>query len=343
MNRMSGIVIVCAALLGGWCAAAVGNIVLETVPVGNPGNAGELSGAGAGGTGADRICGRVDYIYQMGKFEVTAAQYTAFLNAVAATDTYSLYVTDMWTSPYATKIERLGSPGSYTYQVASDYANRPAAWIHWGRAARFANWLENGQPVGAQDLTTTEDGSYYLNGANTNTALNAVTRKSTAHYVIPTEDEWYKAAHHCNDGVTGNYWDYAMGSDAVPSNVLSDPDPGNSANYIPTGGQYTIGAPYWRTEVGAFTNSASPYGTFDMDGNVFEWTEQMVTSTRRQLRGGTFDSPASSLFAGYRSGLSPMNTTSAVGLRIAYIPEPATLFLLALGAVVTLRRRRVWP
>jgi len=33
----------------------------------------------------------------------------------------------------------------------------------------------------------------------------AVTRESDATYFIPTENEWYKAAYHKNDGVTGNY------------------------------------------------------------------------------------------------------------------------------------------
>ena len=47
---------------------------IETVTVGNPGNAGELSGAGAGGTGDTRISGAVDYVYNIGKYEVTAGQ-----------------------------------------------------------------------------------------------------------------------------------------------------------------------------------------------------------------------------------------------------------------------------
>ncbi|MDM8004619.1 MAG: hypothetical protein QUV05_00485, partial [Phycisphaerae bacterium] len=54
-------------------------VIIETVPVGNPGNVGELSGAGAGGYGEDRICGAVSYGYRIGKYEVTAGQYCAFL------------------------------------------------------------------------------------------------------------------------------------------------------------------------------------------------------------------------------------------------------------------------
>jgi hypothetical protein len=34
--------------------------------------------------------------------------------------------------------------------------------VSWYDAVRFANWLHNGQPTGAQDNTTTEGGAYTL-------------------------------------------------------------------------------------------------------------------------------------------------------------------------------------
>ncbi len=182
-------------------------VVIETVTVGHPGNDGELSGAGAGGLGPDRICGAVDYAYNIGMYEVTAGQYTEFLNAVAETDTYLLYNTEMWPGSYGCKIEQSGSSGSYSYSVSPDWADRPVNYVSWGDATRFANWLHNGQPTGAQDLTTTEDGSYFLNGAMTNEQLLEVVRKSNATWVIPSEDEWYKAAYY--DG--GVYYDYPTG------------------------------------------------------------------------------------------------------------------------------------
>ncbi len=89
-------------------AAGSANVVIDTVPVGNPGNAGELSGSGAGGFGPDRICGSVGYTYNVGKYEVTAGQYTEFLNAVARTDTYGLYNANMDTAvnSYGCNIKR---------------------------------------------------------------------------------------------------------------------------------------------------------------------------------------------------------------------------------------------
>jgi len=169
-------------------------LVIDTVPVGNPGNTNDTHGDGYGG---------VDYVYNIGKFEVTAGQYTVFLNAVAADDTYGLYSADMWTDGIGCKIDRTGSSGSYTYSVAGDWADRPVNYVSWGDAARFCNWLHNGQSAGVQDLTTTEDGSYYLNGATSDAQLLDVVREDDATWVIPSEDEWYKAAYHKNDGVTG--------------------------------------------------------------------------------------------------------------------------------------------
>ena len=87
-------------------------IEIETVPVENPGNAGELSGEGAGGWGISAVVGAVDYEYNIGKYEVTCAQYVEFLNAAAATDPHGLYNSDMWSDTYGCKIQRSGSPAA---------------------------------------------------------------------------------------------------------------------------------------------------------------------------------------------------------------------------------------
>ena len=273
MQKISLIATLILLLAGG----AFAQLIIETVTVGNPGNPDDIHYTGFGG---------VDYMYNIGKYLVTAGQYTEFLNAVAADDSYELYNTMM---PEISDDEELsgcgifrsGSPGSYTYSVESDWIDRPVNWVNWGDAARFCNWLHNEQPTGIQNLTTTEDGSYYLDGAITNPELMAITREPDATWVIPTEDEFYKAAFHKNDGVTGNYWNYPTGTDDLPSHELIDPDPGNNATFFDDqGGEWTIGFPYWRTEVGAHENSASPYGTFDQGGNLFEWTEGVYGDCR---------------------------------------------------------------
>jgi len=342
------LLVVCAGLAGaGTRADLSGDAVIDfqttmdlpLMAVGNLGNAGEQSRLAE--YGDETYYGRVDYDYRMGKFEVTAGQYTEFLNAVAATDTYALYSTLMWSSSYGCKIQQTGSSGSYSYSVAADRADRPVNYVSWGDAARFANWLTNGMPTGAQGLTTTEDGSYLLDGATSNAALLAVTRKDPedgGRYYIPTEDEWYKTAYHKNDGVTGNYFDSPTSSDAVSSNVLMDPDPGNNASFYDSG--YTIGSPYYRTEVGEFELSESPYDTFDMGGNVWEWNEAILSGSYRGLRGGSFNHSGSYLHASFRNaGYYPTDEYQNIGFRVAEVPEPATMSLLSLGGLALLRRR----
>jgi sulfatase modifying factor 1 len=311
----------------GLLGSSVLAINIETVPVGNPGNADDTHGDGYGG---------VDYVYNIGKFEVTAGQYTEFLNAVATTDTYGLYFRAM---DSLTGIWRSGSAGSYTYSVDPDWANRPVNYVDWGDAARFCNWLENGQPTGAQDLTTTEDGSYYLNGATSIPALQAVTRKKGAVWVIPTEDEWYKAAYY--DGPNAVYYDFPTGTDATPSNDLIEPDPGNNANFLIDPNDYTIGSPYSRTVVGEFENSESPYGTFDQGGNVWEWNEAIVyNGTSRSERGGGFYNGVGGLRSAVSGYSNPANVANGTGFRVALVPEPATLSILVFGCLTLLRRRR---
>jgi len=89
---------------------------------------------------------------------------------------------------------------------------------------------------------------------------------------------------------------YPTSTDSVPSNDLIHPDPGNNANFWQEDGD-TIGSPYYRTPVGEFENSESPYGTFDQGRNVWEWNEAILYGSNRGLRGGAcwntdYDLPA---------------------------------------------------
>ncbi|MGD8453381.1 MAG: SUMF1/EgtB/PvdO family nonheme iron enzyme [Phycisphaerae bacterium] len=286
---------------------------LRLLPVGNPGNLPDLRTDAAG-------VGAVPYTYQIGETEITAGQYCEFLNAVAADDTYGLYNPEMWDNAMGCKIERLGAPGAYTYQVSAAWVNRPVNYVSWGDAVRFANWLTNGKPHGPQDLTTTEDGSYFVNGAVEVIELQTVTRAPQAIFVLPSADEWYKAAYHYNDGPTDHYYDYPTGHDNLPSNDIVSPDPGNNANFFQDG--FTLGSPSWRTRVGEFENSFSPYRTFDQAGNVWEWTEEPYNWSDRTCRGGSYGSYDSHLRPDSPLRLWNIVEDEEIGFRIANVAPP---------------------
>ena len=166
----------------------------------------------------------------------------------------------------------------------------------------------------------------------------AVSREANWKWAITTEDEWYKAAYHKNNGNMGDYYIFPMSSDDPTSNVLTSPDPGNNANFYDGG--FTIGGPYYRTEAGAFENSGSPYDTFDQGGNVWEWNEAIVSTSYRGLRGGAFDGNDGNLLVTFRYAYDPTLEYENLGFRLSAIPEPGSMAALALGAVGVLRRRR---
>jgi len=264
---------------------------LEFVTVGNPGNPGELSNPKVVDAyedeelGLDRICGGVGYTYQIGKYEVTNAQYCQFLNAVATSDDpHGLYNAEMGRTTYkeGSGITRSFVMTGRKYSLMPGRANKPVKFVSFWDACRFANWLHNGQGHG-----DTETGAYTL--TDEGIANNTVTRNVGWRFAVTSEDEWYKAAYHKNDGPTGNYWDYPTGSDTPPT---SEAPPGTdmvngSANWHNTWQAWSEE----ETDVGAYTAkpSTSPYGTFDQGGNAWEWNETSSTEDgygTRGLRGG---------------------------------------------------------
>jgi formylglycine-generating enzyme required for sulfatase activity len=335
-----------SALLWICSTAAWALITIETVPVGDVGNPNDPA------TG--NLYGGVSYFYRIGKHEVTTGQYVAFLNAVAATDTYGLYTNGGPFNMFG--IARSGTSGSYQYSVI--YSPNHPVIVYWGNAARFANWLHNGQPTGPQNENTTEDGAYTLNGAVTDTALSTVSRNNGATFFIPSENEWYKAAYHqpaSQGGDSDHYWNYPMRTNSVPySDEPAGATPDNMRvgnffkdDHIENGYDdgYAITLPPFTnrprvTEVGSYIDSPSYYGTFDQGGNVWEWNETLVIQRVHGHRGGEFAKDEESLRATVRGnfGLGLVPT----GFRVATIvPEPGTAMLAVVaGALMCVLPRR---
>ncbi len=323
-------------------------VTINTVPVGDAGNANDPA------TG--NVYGGVAYNYRIGTTEVTVGQYTDFLNAVAAADTYALYNPSMATDLNIAGISRSGASGNYSYSVIGS-ANHPVTYVSWGDAARFSNWLQNGQPTGAEGPGTTETGAYSLNGATSSTALNAITRNSGATWFIPSESEWYKAAYYqpaAQGGDADNYWLYPTGTNSTPYSDQSPgsgaPTPSNTGNfyandslangynngYAVTGSTSYSSTQDYLTDAGAYSSSSSFYGTYDQGGNVWEWNEALISGSSRGERGGSFSFTSYYLQSSTRYNGNPAGEGISFGFRVATVPEPSTLVLAACGSIALL-------
>lgn len=320
--------------LGAIFAADARAVVIPTVPIGNVGNAGEAQASGT--------FGAVDYEYRIGTTEVTNAQYAEFLNAKAKTDTYFLWSTVMGSTSRG-GITRSGGFGNYTYSLKANFADKPVNFMNWYTAARFANWLHNGQGSG-----DTETGSYtLLGGTAIPSNASSITRNPGATWVLPSTNEWYKAAYYdpTLNGGSGGYWDYPTRSDTVPTmatassvGVISNPG-ANVANYG-SGADWNSVNGNVTTVGSAGPLSQSYYGTSDQGGNVVEWTDTL-SGSHRGFTGGGYSDVSGFLWSGIETVGEPHLASPSIGFRVAFVPEPGTAALAALAcAMLCVLRKR---
>ncbi len=310
------------ALLSLLIASSASAVSMDWTPIGNPGNFCDPQSQGC--------FGAVGYSYNIGTYEVTNAQYVEFLNAKAASDPFGLYSPGMGALPIG-GIARSGSPGSYSYSAIGFGGERPVNYVSFYDAVRFANWMNNGQGSG-----DTETGAYILlGGTATPSNGDTVTRSAAATIVLPSANEWYKAAYY--GPASSSYFDYPAGSNAPTLCTLPGtwPNAGNcdSGGFNDDLYDYDADHPTW---VGSYSNSLSPYGTYDQGGNVREWNETLLPgsggSALRGEHGGSYADIAPAL-AGYYFGAGDNPTVEHAlrGFRVAMIPEPGTGLLVLAG------------
>ena len=361
MKTKKNISTVVAALLAvailSFAATAQAAIIIPTVFVGDAGNANDTVD-GDNTTGGDQFFGAVSYDYRIGTYEVTNDQYAAFLNATATTDSFGLYSASMSASMSASVlggIKQTGGSGSYVYTVKTvgggdtyEYGNLPVMFVSWYDGLRLSNWMTNGQGAGS-----TETGSYTITGGGVNSGTvtvpdhSTLAAGSTEMWVLPDNDEWYKAAYYDpNKSGGAGYYLYATGTDTQPTTGPL-PDAGtNSVNAEIANPEPFLSA------VGAYANTMSPYGIFDGTGNAREITEFTNGFANIYLRSGGWPDAFSSasLTSAYNQHDIPTDFEGGdVGFRLALLgeaaatPEPSTLLLGLLGTLglmLTARRTR---
>jgi YVTN family beta-propeller protein len=120
--------------------------------------------------------------------KVSIGNYVGFLNSVAFSiggDTYGLYV------GLQNKISQTVTRGAYVYSNIPSVSVEEPVYVTSLQAIRYINWIQNGNPIGAQNNFTTENGSYRISG-NTVTDNNLTTANVTK---LPNVSEYFKYAH----------------------------------------------------------------------------------------------------------------------------------------------------
>jgi len=129
-------------------------------------------------------------------------------------------------------------------------------------------------------------------------------------------------------------------------NYFNNDELANNYNdgYAVSGTAALLTSQNYLTDVGAYTSSPSFYGTFDQNGNVYEWTDTVAGQTRL-LHGGSWNYSSTYMLASTSFNDFPTGEHSIIGFRVAsvVIPEPSSLLLalLAFGGSPTRRRKSV--
>jgi formylglycine-generating enzyme required for sulfatase activity len=220
-------------------------------------------------------------------------------------------------------INKANTAGVLNITLSDWGANKPALGISWYEAARFVNYL---------NTSTGNTAAYKFNSSNTfqiwspgelGYDSNNPFRNSLSKFFLPSRDEWYKGAYGSPGGA---YSDYPSSTTiVVERSSWQGPDDIDLAGGL------------------------SAYGTMAQGGNANEWTESAFDGINdfatevRLGRGGFYNDP--SWVSAYKLNtwyFDPSIDDYRMGFRVASVPEPSSLSLLALGSLVMavgIRRR----
>lgn len=268
---------------------------LEFVEIANVHNAAYERGGERGEVGS------VDYVFRMGKHEISARQVAL---AMAADERVANGNEDEW--------DESG-------------INAPAARVSWLEAAKFANWLTS---------ESAWDGAYRF---DTNGVFVGLDRQGALEafpvvYVLPNADEWYKAAYYRPEH-NGTYTRFASGSDAHP--------PRGDGGWNYDKGAYTNGyANYmWEVQVGAQEQNGTINMNGNI-WEWFETNENGLVPIggKRKLHGGGAEWIALGMAADFIHVDRPLDFEhELLGFRVAALslPPPAPTLSIHSGIEIT--------
>ncbi len=196
--------------------------------------------------------GAVAYPFGIGQLEITVSQWVGFLNTVdpQGRNRHHLYSHtesgNAWPRFGQIDFARRAASGHHYSLAAPEWADKPYGFANFLRAARFVNSLYNGKVLGKRHSSEngfayvtyrvrlsprTEQGMYDM-------AKRAATRSHKSGFVLPSQNEWIKAAYYDPKSTAAiPYWKYptnpgtfGAGETDAPAQAELDGANGNVAN-----------------------------------------------------------------------------------------------------------------
>ncbi|GHT38026.1 hypothetical protein FACS189435_4230 [Bacteroidia bacterium] len=251
--------------------------------------------------------------FYMSKYQVTNAQYAAFLNAnTIGSD--GKWASGAYPAEILIKASNVESSGNYNWGLnwdggnskwvpASGYDNHPVIYVTWYGADEYARWAGGSLPTEAQwEYACRGDYPAKATGVNTLPFGIGTGRKLTGDMANFDATYPYDLEH----APSGSY------NDASQSSLYK-------------GGTTAVGSyPY-----------ANNYGLYDMHGNVFEWCgdwygsnygsdpvtdpKGSATGSDRVLRGGDWYGRAQNCRSAYRYYVYPDLAYYHIGFRVVFV------------------------
>jgi formylglycine-generating enzyme required for sulfatase activity len=211
--------------------------------------------------------------------------------------------------------------------------NHPAAFVSWRDAVVFCNaysemmglepvYRTNGSDMDSEVLRVSEDSASYQGSANTANraadgsgvaeavvASNYLFTGTNAGYRLPLEKEWEFAARGGSPSTT-TPWTFSYSGSYYPNTVAWYQ---NNAGSTVGGGSPDYGTHPVKTKAANI-----PAGLYDMSGNLYEWCQEIYSSTTyRVIRGGYWGNNDTEVALSRRNYYYPSGRLYYIGFRLA--------------------------